>query len=339
MELIKLSLSLTSSLVTPLKGDTLFGQFCWGYHERYGVDELNQLLSNYTSEPNIIISDAFYHAYLPRPNYPFAKLTNLSEKHKSKLIEDRKNIKKKTLINTKYLFTEKKSLSQILQNILENGDHCVSLSDIKICADKQNTTAEDKEVNKYCIVSSVNMHNTINRSSGTTGSGEFAPYGIEVTSFSDGNKFDLYVLFNSNAISIEKIRQVLTDIGQFGYGADATIGMGKFELDSDYTMINLDYSGNTYLTLSPMVVDENIELKHSYYNLFTRFGRTGNIASFSANPFKKPISMLDTGALLQIKQSGCSYVGQGLQNIIADNANLSHPVYHQGYSIIIPLEI
>lgn len=321
MQLIKLTISLTSSLVTPLKGDTLFGQFCWGYCERYGKVELEKLLAEYTTKPNIIISDAFYHNYLPRPNYPFAKLDSLSNEHRQKLIQDRKIIKKKTLINTKYIFSDKKSLSDILRNMLDDGDFCTNIPE------------------NYKTKDSINVHNTINRFSGGTGSGEFAPYGVSVTSFSKENKFDIYILFDTNMISVDRIRQVLQDMGLFGYGADATIGMGKFILEPEIESLEVATTASSYLTLSPVVIEENMDLEKSYYNLFTRFGRTGNIASFSGNPFKKPVTMLDSGALISLKNAGVAYVGRGLDNVTTHQNNLGHKVYHQGYSIIIPLEI
>lgn len=321
MQVYKLSLQLQSPLVTPLKGDTLFGQFCWAYRELYGEPELVQLLANYLQKPAVIFSDAFESGYLPRPSYPFAQLENLiTEEQKINLIKKRKALKKSQWIKADVLFQQQKSLSDIMLGMLDDS--------------------EDYLASSFHSKKSINAHNTINRETGTTGDGVFAPYAVTATNYEPSNSFDIYVLLDTSfSLSILEIEKCLNHIGLFGFGADATIGMGKFKLVNKAIEIKLNQSNNAsyYMNLSPTVLldNKNVDLSESFYNVFTRFGRMGNIGSFSSNPFKQPVVTIDCGSLLKLCHGNIQYVGNGINGVVKhDNS-----VVYQGYAIVLPVLI
>ena len=71
MLLYKVVIETTGHFVTPIKGDTLFGHFCWSYRESFGESRLeHDILNGYTqSQPKIIFSDAYAHGYFYLPKY------------------------------------------------------------------------------------------------------------------------------------------------------------------------------------------------------------------------------------------------------------------------------
>lgn len=88
MQLYKITIIPTSNFITPLKGDTLFGQMCWAIRYRYGQERLNELLAEYETKPFLIVSDGFASGYLPKPTLPSTLLHEDIDNKK----QNRKNI-------------------------------------------------------------------------------------------------------------------------------------------------------------------------------------------------------------------------------------------------------
>ena len=86
MKLYKVTITPTSSFMTSLKGDTLFGQFCWAVFYACEENKLKGLLETYKEgKPFVIVSDAFPVGYLPKPKMPMRLLKELkSEKKKNR---------------------------------------------------------------------------------------------------------------------------------------------------------------------------------------------------------------------------------------------------------------
>ena len=86
MKLYKTTITPTSNFITPIKGDTLFGQICWAIKFSFGEDRLKELLKSYDETPFLVVSDAFVAGYLPKPTMPsiYLKedLTNKKENRK-----------------------------------------------------------------------------------------------------------------------------------------------------------------------------------------------------------------------------------------------------------------
>jgi CRISPR-associated protein Csm4 len=70
MQLYKTRLIPESPFATPLRGDTLFGQLCWGILFQYGEARLKELLEGYEFEPFMVVSDPFAPGFLPKPTLP-----------------------------------------------------------------------------------------------------------------------------------------------------------------------------------------------------------------------------------------------------------------------------
>ena len=59
----------------------------------------------------------------------------------------------------------------------------------------------------------------------------FAPYSYENTYYFPGTKLALFVLIDNAVTDIERIEEGLQRIGTWGYGRDASIGMGRFAVE------------------------------------------------------------------------------------------------------------
>jgi hypothetical protein len=64
-----------------------------------------------------------------------------------------------------------------------------------------------------------------------------------------------------------------------------------------------------------------------YYNKFNRFGKYAN----SNTPFKKPVLMADSGAVIKLKEYR-DYIGKAINN------GTNKKSFLQGYSILVPFK-
>jgi CRISPR-associated protein Csm4 len=324
MQAYQITLSLQSAFATPLKGDTLFGQLCWAIRNRLGEEALNQCLEGYTNnQPFAVISDAFPEGYLPLPKLPGC-FYQLPEG------EDRKAVKKRTWLPETEL---QKPLKEWLchavnaKTIAYASNACGSDAHI---ATKHASSLSEKHPQP---------HNTINRQTNTTCEGGFAPYSIEQEWFVPGLRWTLYLLLDTDRLSKEDCKQCMEDIGNFGFGKDASIGMGKFQIDAFQEQpLPAQDNANACLTLAPCAPQGlGFDSQHSYYQLFTRFGRHGDIAVHQeGKPFKNPVLLAQTAAVLSTPPPKSGFIGQG----IGGNGELSKTLsatVHQGYAPIIAI--
>lgn len=187
-------------------------------------------------------------------------------------------------------------------------------------------------------------HNHINRLISSTDDSGFAPYTSEqyyYSSAEQANKLDIYLVYDEGVISIDLIRQVLRDIGLYGYGKDATIGMGKFaieQIDDDFRF-DVSTDANAYLTLAPSVVDVGFDADNSYYQTHVKFTKAGaDVAITTGNPYKAPIVMAKTAGVFTPKEFSSQrlFIGRGLGGDGSISKAFAKTV-HQGYAPVIPV--
>lgn len=305
MKLLCITLEPKSAFGTPLKGDTLFGQLCWTLLNRYGEDRLQQLLADYSVRPFAVCSDGFPSGYLPRPSLPGRYFVIPDG-------EDRKVIKKKRWIPLDEL---SKPISQWLENAKSDSD----------LSGNESQRPQPPQ-----------PHNTINRLTGTTGEGMFAPYSQPQTWYRIDEKFTTYLLLDETRLPLPDVKTLFNDIGTFGYGRDASIGLGKFEcinyVEWDFPIPEM---ANACLTLAPCAPQGlGLDGKHSYYNVFTRFGRHGDVGVHRQHgPFKAPILLADTAAVFSPMSAGQPYIGQGISGV----SKAIPTTVHQGYAPYVPI--
>lgn len=307
----RLRLKPLSAFGTALKGDTLFGQLCWALLNRQGESRLTELLKGYTEQqPFAVLSDAFPADFLPRPTLPLNYYASSDE--------DAKRLKKRHWLPVNAL------LQEPLPSWLVHA----------------HTDSEILPPHEQVQQQQLQPHNTINRQTGTTGNDQFAPYAMPQTWYVCGLAFDLYLLLDETRLKLAELQQALADIGTFGFGRDAGIGLGKFELlETTHWQWSTIDKANAYFTLAPCVAKGlTLNAERCYYTPFTRFGRHGDIGVHSQNPFKNPVLLADTGAILSVAETDQSYIGQGLGGKGQISKSIPATV-QQGYAPVIAIHL
>jgi len=141
---------------------------------------------------------------------------------------------------------------------------------------------------------------------------------------------DIYFLINESRFKVEELKQAFAMLSKMGYGKNSSIGKGNFTF-GDFEKIEFKNGSKTFMTLSPSVI-EGQNIATCYYEPFTRFGKHG-AGLANTNPFKKPILMADSGAVV-IFEDTCTkdYIGKAIKKHSSHSKTV-----HQGYSIVLPI--
>ena len=305
MELYQIDIVPTGGFYTPIKGDTLFGMFCWAVVEKFGEDRLTKLLDGYTeNRPYIVLSDAFPKGYLPKPVLPFPYYKKEGQKDENFNAKDRKKFKRR-----EWLPADKIALPTN-----QTGDFFAEVSFIK----KTLKTA-----------------NSVNPETNHASGGKYSAYMTD--QFYYQGELSIYAVIDENRITADEVKGLFEQIGLTGYGKKASSGGGKFSVKS---MKRVSFDNPNYtalLTLAPCVPERNeFDEDRSFYKVFVRFGRHGNKAALSDNPFKIPVLTMDTGAVLTPKQKADKaplFAGKGIKDVsLTDDRTV-----FQGYAPVIGL--
>lgn len=310
----KATLTPRSAFGTPLKGDTFFGQLCWALRNRHGEERLTQLLDGYTFDrPFAVVSDAVPAGHLPRPALPGHWFTPLPG-------NDRKAAKKRVWL----------PVGHVVAPMADWLHHCRAPSELPGAA----------------TVFQPHPHNAIDRRSSTTGE-DFAPYTMGRQWYGIDAALDLYIVLDETRLTLNDLEQVLRDIGDLGYGRDANIGLGRFEFGALETVtLPAHPDADAWLTLAPCAPQGlPWQAERCFYTVFTRFGRHGDVGVLRGQPFKSPVLLANTGAVLTPRpQAGegqgvrALYTGQGL----GGDGSLSNAIpetVHQGYAPVIGIKL
>lgn len=313
MKLYQITIKPLSAFGTPLVGDTLFGQLCWAVVHCFGQQRLKALLEGYSDQsPFIVISDAFPHSYIPLPTLP------------SDFWQWESNIDRQA---------ERKVLKKLAYFPVNETNK--KLNQWQEIAYLQKT--HGNIVQKYTYVQ---FHNTINRQTQTTGIGQFSPFTTSQVMYKTESLFDLYFVLDEQRLNYEEMMHLFEYIGQFGFGRDASTGMGKFDIQNKENIQEVDFNkkaANAYLTLANSAPQHlGLDKKHCFYQIITRFGRHGSELALQASPFKRPIILAKTGAIFTpIQWQDRLFLGNGLTQVSQHQPN----AVHQGYAPIIPVEL
>lgn len=288
---------------TPLAGDTLFGHLCWAAVERFGTARLSSLLDGYTAgRPFVALSDGFPRGYLPRPTVPDAAIGRKPDPRLRKQTRDR--------------------------IWLPAADAGLPLADWL-------DEAEVSDLTKAEVVT----QNTIHRLTGTTGELQFAPRQVDRIAFAADARLDVYAVLDEHKLSVGELRQLVEDIGTMGYGRDASTGLGKFAIEGMDEVRWARATSAHWLTLAPCAPDPAaLDAARCYYLPVTRFGRHGNLGVRLGKPFKRPLLLLKTGALLTSPARVQWLVhGRGLGGRHEPLSEVIPETVHQGYAPVVPL--
>ena len=309
MRSLCVTLTPRSAFGGPIKGDTLFGHLCWAVRNRHGEGRLGDLLAGYTQgRPCAVCAEALPQGHLPRPAWPLHRYRTHGE-------QDRKAVKRQRWL----------PLSAVPQPLPQWLD--AWLSEGQVLAGQGLAGTSLSRIHAQ-------PHNSIDRRSGTTGGAEFAPYSLPQYWHAAGVRFDAWLLVDPERLTVVELQVLLDDIGRAGHGRDASIGLGKFTVDDlAERPLPSQAQANACLTLAPCAPQGlGYDPARSFYEPFTRFGRHGDLAVLGGRPFKAPVLLAQTGALLTppvLPATG--FIGQGL----GGDGSLSNAIpatVQQGYA-------
>ena len=147
----------------------------------------------------------------------------------------------------------------------------------------------------------------------------------------------VFVLFNEEATDIERIKAAFVNIGEWGFGRDASAGLGRFQVVGVQEMEMPQDKKSSCYTLSPCVPEKN-GYKNSWFTPFTRFGKHGAALIHKRKPFKNPVVMADEGAIFTPKHPEMfenPYIGSAVTNL----SKADERTVMQGYAIYLPCDI
>lgn len=308
MKTYRITIKPQTAFGSMLLGESLFGQLCWLYRSFLGEESLTNALERYSEgDPFMVVSDAFVSGYLPLPHLPGTEYDESTEGL------DRKALKKKQWVK----FSDITRPAASLRNCALSG--------------KELFEAEDG-CDTY--KSEAHIHATINRLTATTGFDEFAPYITKDLFFKKDLCFDIYAVVDEKYISDELLEKLFISLGNTGYGRDASVGLGKFCVEKLETLSNQVNSTSVLALASCSPCLDDIDAEKTYYRTKTHFGKHGDIGVFGGNPFKKPILLAKSGAVLSFKSAHTKpYAGIGLKGV----STVISGAVHQGYAPVIGL--
>ena len=353
MEHLRLVIEPQSAFATPLRGDTLFGHLCWALRDGLDEGRLRELLQGYTEDrPFAVVSDPFPEQCWPRPAVPPAVFGSLDPRK-------RKAAAKRAWLRHQD-FT--RPIGEWLRCMVEDPGVAddAGRSGPPHARDRDRTRGssrfghapevetEPTDTRRVALVhKETRLRNSIDRRTGTTSDEGFAPYGVPQHWYRPGMRLDCHLVFDPGRIDAGTLREAMAAIGRFGYGRDATVGLGRFAVENgestDLSSLPIAQDSPTsWLTLAPMTPQGlPWNPKRCWYRPFTRFGRHGNAAVHSGNPFKAPVLLADTGAVLTPAE-GCEprlFVGQGLGGTHQPLSLGLPETVHQCYAPVIGVRI
>ncbi len=330
---------------TPLKGDTIFGHFCWQVAEDPVLLDggLSKWIPLYDRRPFAVFSSAWPYFIeenkivyaIKRPDLPNILLEKtLGSLNGRTTYKDQLLNRKKDKAKRWFLISEDLNAKLDWNNFIDDEKLYSKISQA-ISDEKSQSLKDSHEISKISLAVEY-THNTINRITMTTGKKRFAPYNTENLWYVPWIELVLFVAFYNEACSIEQIVEGIIRIGKQGFGRDSSVGLGRFSV-SKTKRVKWPKIHRTLITLGPCVPDSD-RYNQYFFNPFIRFGRHGASLACSRNPFKTPIVMADEGAVFMIKEDveiDRPFIGRAIKNI----SKVQDTAVAQGYSLVLPLRM
>jgi len=294
--LYRVRLRLKAPLGTPLTSGTLFGHLCWAVRELNGEKALEAWLGAQEEAP-WLLSDGFPADCLPRPLLPRLPVQGLGLKE----ADQAKQRARLPLLS--------------VEGFLKHRD---GLSETRIAA---HLTAGPAAA-KPSLERVRQTHNSIDRRRGTTPEEGGLFFVEEDWSFALAPERDVYV---RAPVEASEVQALLAEVGERGYGRDATWGRGHFTVEEVRSMPELEGEGERRLSLSHGTLTSN--MVEARYKLFTHFGKVGDLmAATGARPWKRPVLVARPGTTFRPLDEGP--YGELLSGVHQDRSEIRHDARH-----------
>jgi len=339
MKVYGITIQPTSAFGTPLKGDTLFGQFCWQTAEDPSLlnKGLDHWISSYSRTPFAVFSSAWpVLTQKGKTVYGLVRPAGLTPEEDDQLDRRQRIERIKADKKRKWLLVDAAMRVSITDKTLKTDENLFNLFlESRTPAQAKSLRLLAKERKKLCAPVT-RAHNSINRLTMSTGSGEFAPFSHDNFQFLPGLSLIIFVAVNEQALGPEQLRKAFKRIGRWGFGRDASAGLGRFTVTSvtEFDWPKAADSDTACFTIGPVVPARKTFIRCNA-EPFTRFGRHGAALACSGNPFKKPVIMADEGAVLypiDRQVFKLPYIGTAVTDVSA----VDKRTVTQGYSLYLP---
>ena len=288
MKLYEFTLRPTSGFGTSLKGDTLFGHFCW--QAAYDAPLLNgglaRWIASYAQKPFTVFSSAWPKLQsgktlyaIKRPDLPLHYLFPPAdrESRKEQMKHRKENMARRWMLVDRDLSLDLRSMEFVTE---------ARLSEM---ASGRLAPGEGGHLFRKCCKNLIwdfaQPRNSINRLTGTTGEGVFAPFTEGCSFYFPGIELVLFVLIDEDATDAQRVHTALERIGNWGFGKDASTGWGRFEVGGpeELTLPSLS-TANACFVLAPTVPEPGIFSKSFFFSLHPFRQAWGQI-----RPIKEPV--------------------------------------------------
>lgn len=340
MKMYGITIRPESAFGTPLKGDTLFGHFCCQAAEDQELlhNGLDYWIARYTTAPFAVFSSAWpvfqgdgdIQIAVTRPAGLAPPPPKEGQNRRDTIVSNKADKKKKWLLLDASLKVQVskerlKSDADLFELFLSNAK-TENVTSLRLLG---------KEQQKICTTVS-QPHNSINRLISSTAGGEFAPFTHDNLQYLPGLSLLIFVAVDEEALGHEQLQRGFERIGAWGYGRDASAGLGRFTVESVKALDwpeTAEMDGGCW-TLGPCVPQKKTFVR-CHATPFTRFGKHGGGLATSAHPYKKPVVMADDGAVLypaDRKVFSAPYIGTA----VTDVSVMDKRTVVQGYTLYLP---
>lgn len=272
----------TSLQLTPWQADTVFGSLCWALLHRKGESVLENFLTPFRqNDPPFLLSDGIPTGYFPLPlSQRFIDMPDADNQESYS--------KQKTLKKLRYIKQEHFEQAR-------NG---------------QTVDFDDKAHN--IVKTESQLHNTIDRITGTTKGSEDGPEmslfqlnGWVLRQEEEENKekvcnADTITLYftERHEGSVNEIMPCFRDMELTGYGKKKSSGMGAFQIVGDlepWIPAPVNQPANGFVSLSSFVPKRE-DPTEGFWQFRVKHGKFGERFAVSQDPFKKPWLHFEPGS-------------------------------------------
>lgn len=315
MKLHRLRLRLQSGFITDWHSDTLFGSLCWIVAHRDGPDGLRRFLQPFIDgQPPFVLSDGFPSRLLPMPLHARHILDQLQlpEHEQAELA---KKLKDNPWASPDVFDAVRRCDPEALRNALAQPP----------------SPPPSAPQPLHPFISIGTLHARINRLTGTTAE-EGSLYELREQMPSD-NQITLYALVRDGAL--DTLQTLFLSLSKIGFGKKKSSGKGAFSLEAiehaDFPPIDRT---DGFVILShyvPAAADPT----DGFYKVRIKFGRLGEHFALALNPFKRPLTMLEPGAVFRTPDGlpPKPFYGRIVPNVAPQRPE----VVQCGYAIAVPL--
>ncbi len=301
---LRLVLDPHSPFATPPTSGTIFGHLCWAFRARHGQAALQAWLDRLPAEP-LLISDLLPADHLPVPLLPTRPehLPQPLTREARERYERRKQERKRRYIAT------------------------ATWRDVRVGATAGKVAERAAELRLFAPARV--PHNRIDRRSGKTpeAGGGGLWFADEYWPEAGRTGADLYV---RGALAKHDVADLVRDVGEAGFGADAGLGRGRFSLEGIEDARWLDEAPpaagtRRMLSLSQGFVSAN--MGDARWKRFVLFGKVARpVMAEGARPWKLPLVLAEAGCTFTPADAGP--FGAWLTGVHQDRPEIGHNGMH-----------